>query len=51
MSCGPLYIRLFGEYLSNAKASADVPPYMASGLALLRFANEERELYVLLIVR
>lgn len=43
--------RLFCEYLSRANASADAPPYKASGLALLRFANEERELYRLLLLR
>lgn len=43
--------RCFAKYQSNAAASPDVPPYKASGLALLRFANEEKELYKLLLLR
>lgn len=43
--------RLFEAYLSRGEASSDVPPYKASGLALLRFANEEKELYKLLLLR
>ena len=43
--------RLFEAYLSREETSSDVPPYKASGLALLRFANEEKELYKLLLLR
>ena len=43
--------RRFYHCIANAPASPGTPPYKASGLALLRFANEERQLYKLLLLR
>lgn len=42
--------RRFGQTIAQADLPG-VPRYKATGMALLRFANEERELYKLLLLR
>lgn len=39
------------EYLATDMASGEYPPYKASGMAYIRFAKEERELFKLLFMR
>lgn len=43
--------RCFAKYQSITAARPDIPPYKAAGLAMLRFANEEKEMYKLLLLR
>ena len=40
-----------GEYISRETASGKYPPYKASGMAYIRFAKEEKELFNLLYMR
>ncbi|MBQ7291448.1 MAG: TetR/AcrR family transcriptional regulator [Clostridia bacterium] len=42
---------LYQQYLSNDMASGKYPPYKASGMAYIRFAREEKELFKLLFMR
>ena len=42
---------LCGEYINREIEKADYPPYKASGMAYIRFAKEERELFKLLYMR
>ncbi|MBR7184428.1 MAG: WHG domain-containing protein [Clostridia bacterium] len=42
---------LCGEYIQRESACGDLPPYKASGMAYIRFAREERELFKLLYMR
>jgi AcrR family transcriptional regulator len=42
---------LYESYLQTAMASGKYPPYKASGMAYIRFAKEERELFKLLFMR
>ena len=42
--------QIFTDSVTGAKPNG-MPPYKAAGMALLRFANEERELYKLLLLR
>lgn len=42
---------LYQQYLSEDMARGDYPPYKASGMAYIRFAREERELFRLLFMR
>ena len=39
------------EYINREVASGEYPPYKASGLAYIRFAREEKELFKLLYMR
>ena len=39
------------DYISREVASGNLPPYKASGMAYIRFAKEERELFKLLYMR
>ena len=39
------------DYLSREVAAGELPPYKASGMAYIRFAKEERELFKLLYMR
>ncbi len=39
------------EYTKREMASGEFPPYKASGMAYIRFAKEERELFKLLFMR
>ncbi len=39
------------EYVQRAMAQNEYPPYKASGMAYIRFAREERELFKLLFMR
>jgi AcrR family transcriptional regulator len=43
--------QLYLDYISNAMAAGDYPPYKASGMAYIRFATEEKELFKLLFMR
>lgn len=43
-------VRIFTQTVTGAQPK-DMPSYKAAGMALLRFANEERELYKLLLLR
>ncbi len=43
--------QLYQEYLLTDMASGEYPPYKASGMAYIRFAREERELFKLLFMR
>lgn len=42
---------LFQSYLREDMASGKYPPYKASGMAYIRFAGEEKELFKLLFMR
>ena len=42
---------LFENYVAETTASGKYPPYKASGMAYIRFAIEERELFKLLYMR
>ena len=42
---------LYQQYLDEDMAKSDVPPYKSSGLAYIRFARQERELFRLLFMR
>lgn len=42
---------LFQSYMQREVASGKYPPYKASGMAYIRFAQEERELFKLLYMR
>ena len=42
---------LYQQYLQQGMQDAAYPPYKASGLAYIRFAREERELFKLLFMR
>ncbi len=43
--------KLYDSYISDAMQSTTMPPYKASGMAYIRFAKEERELFKLLFMR
>ena len=43
--------RLYQSYLSADMGSGEFPPYKASGMAYIRFAKEEKELFRLLFMR
>lgn len=42
---------LYGEYIRREIAGGEYPAYKASGMAYIRFAKEERELFKLLYMR
>ncbi len=42
---------LYEEYLRQDMQSGEYPPYKASGMAYIRFAKEEKELFKLLFMR
>ena len=42
---------LYTGYIEREIASGEFPPYKASGMAYIRFAKEERELFALLYMR
>ena len=42
---------LYNEYIDREIASGDFPAYKASGMAYIRFAKEEKELFKLLFMR
>lgn len=41
---------LYGHYLTQGMSSGQYPPYKASGMAYIRFAKEEKELFKLLFM-
>lgn len=41
---------MYEEYLAEDMAAGEYPPYKASGMAYIRFAREERELFKLLFM-
>lgn len=43
--------KLYNDYISEDMASGKYPPYKASGMAYIRFAKEEKELFKLLFMR
>ena len=43
--------RLYQSYLSADMGSGEFPPYKASGMAYIRFAKEEKQLFRLLFMR
>jgi AcrR family transcriptional regulator len=43
--------QLYLDYIDKAMAAGDYPPYKASGMAYIRFATEEKELFKLLFMR
>lgn len=43
--------RLYQRYLEEDMAAGKYPPYKAGGMAYIRFAKEERELFRLLFMR
>lgn len=43
--------RLYQSYLDTDMASGNYPPYKACGMAYIRFAKEEKELFKLLFMR
>lgn len=43
--------KLYQNYLKEDMASGKYPPYKASGMAYIRFAKEEKELFKLLFMR
>lgn len=43
--------QLYHDYLQTDMASSKYPPYKASGMAYIRFAKEEKELFKLLFMR
>lgn len=43
--------KLYKNYLKEDMASGKYPPYKASGMAYIRFAREEKELFKLLFMR
>ena len=44
-------VRIYGEYIEREVASGKYPPYKASGMAYVRFAGEEKNLFKLLYMR
>lgn len=42
---------LYQDYLKQDMAAGEYPPYKASGMAYIRFAREEKELFKLLFMR
>lgn len=42
---------LYNEYIYNYMQSSGCPPYKASGMAYIKFASEEREIFKLLFMR
>lgn len=42
---------LYQSYIQNGMADSKYPPYKASGIAYIRFAKEEKELFKLLFMR
>lgn len=42
---------IFARFMENVIKSGDFPPYKASGMAYIRFAAEEKELFKLLYMR
>lgn len=42
---------LYQDYLQRDMAAGEYPPYKASGMAYIRFAKDERELFKLLFMR
>ena len=44
-------VGVYEEYIEREAASGKYPPYKASGMAYIRFAGEERELFKLLYMR
>lgn len=42
---------LYNQYIQGAMLKGDYPPYKASGMAYIRFAKEEKELFKLLFMR
>ena len=44
-------VALYSEYITREVASGQYPPYKASGMAYIRFAREEKELFKLLYMR
>ena len=42
---------LCGDYIRREVARGEFPPYKASGMAYIRFAREEKELFTLLYLR
>lgn len=42
---------IYVDYIHNAMAQNKYPPYKASGMAYIRFANEEKQLFKLLFMR
>lgn len=42
---------IYTDYIHNAMQQNEYPPYKASGMAYIRFANEERQLFRLLFMR
>ena len=43
--------KLYGEYMERERNTGKFPPYKASGMAYIRFAKEEKELFKLLYMR
>lgn len=43
--------RLYNQFLRENMAAGEYPPYKASGMAYIRFARQERELFQLLFMR
>lgn len=43
--------KMYQSYLNNAVLNREYPPYKASGMAYIRFAKEEKELFKLLFMR
>ncbi len=43
--------RLYGDYIKKAMSAGELPPYKASGMAYIRFAEDERQLFKLLFMR
>ena len=43
--------QLYQEYLERGMKDPAYPPYKASGIAYIRFAKEEKELFKLLFMR
>ncbi|MGN0622347.1 MAG: TetR/AcrR family transcriptional regulator [Oscillospiraceae bacterium] len=44
-------MELFHKYLADCMSSLQYPPYKASGIAYIRFAKEEKQLFRLLFMR
>lgn len=42
---------IYVEYIHNAMRQNEYPPYKASGMAYIRFATDERQLFLLLFMR
>ena len=41
---------MYRQYIAEDMSSGEYPPYKASGMAYIRFADEERELFRLLFM-